>query len=160
ARKSGPNDAVKIDVDAARAVSPIRWKEDFSQRGLRRVRPRYQVDQIIGLIEASEADIHGLAPDGVVDGAGLDCIESRPDPRVLVRIEGLTRLRPLVSFAIAVGVDDDRRPALRFRLVAGLLIHLGIEPADRAAMRLALAEPQRVIGVMREVQVVGIETGV
>ena len=54
----------------------------------------------------------------------------------LVGIDRLVRLDiALVALAVAVGVEDDRRPALRRRLVAGLVEHLGVEPADIAGAR-------------------------
>ncbi len=67
----------------------------------------------------------------------------------------------LVALAVAVGVDDHRRPALRLRGIAGLPIHLGIDPADHGEIALAVvAQPQRVVGILREVEMVGAEAGV
>ena len=59
---------------------------------------------------------------------------------------------PLVSMI-------ERRPALRLRLVAGLLELRHVEPADHAAPWLACAGPQRVVLVVAEIEVVRREAG-
>ena len=56
--------------------------------------------------------------------------------------------------AVAVGVEDQRRPALRRHLVAGLVEHLRVEPADDLA---AAARPQRAVRVFGEHQMVRAE---
>ena len=58
--------------------------------------------------------------------------------------------RTRVALAVAVGVEDERRPPLRFHLVAGLIEHLRVQPADD---RSAPARPQRVIRILRKHQV-------
>ena len=55
------------------------------------------------------------------------------DALVLGGIDRLVRLDVFVALAVAVGVEHERRPALRLGGVAGLVEHLGVEPAgDRA----------------------------
>src|ERR1700722_15432238 len=99
------------------------------------------MDDVAGLLNAREADIHRLAPHGVVYRAWLDAVERRHHPLVLGGIEGLVGLHKSVAFAVAVGVDDDRGPALRLHVGAGGVVHLGVEPPDNAAGRTALADP-------------------
>ena len=82
---------------------------------------------------------------------------ARHDTLVLARIDCLVRLDVLVALAVAIGVEDERRPALRLRSIAGRIEHLGVEPSrDRPRA----AEPQRVVGVIAELQVMGAEAGV
>jgi hypothetical protein len=64
----------------------------------------------------------------------------------------LIRLDILVPLAVAVGVKDERRPALRLHLVAGLLEHLAVQPAHDAYGRAASAGPQRVVGVSAKIR--------
>src|SRR5439155_10640115 len=113
------------------------------------VGPGDDVDDVAGLVHAAETDAHRLAPDRIVHRARHDAVERGRQPGVA-----------LVPPAVAVGVDDDRRPALRSRRVAGLEEQLGVHPADHAARRAARGEPQRLVGVVTEVQVVRGETGV
>jgi len=52
-------------------------------------------------------------------------------------------------------------PALRLRRVARFEIHLGVDPSHDGEIALAVVgEPKRVVGVLREVEVVGAEAGV
>ena len=97
------------------------------------------------------------APDRAVDRARHHGVEARVDALVLGRIDRLVRLDVGVALAVAVGVEDERRPALRLRGVAGLVEHLRVEPADHRA---AAARPQRVVRVVAELQVVRREAGV
>src|SRR5258707_12984432 len=64
----------------------------------------------------------------------------------------------LVAHAVAVGVEHQRGPALRLLDVAGLVEHLGVDPADVAAAA-AGAHPQRLVGVVAELQVMRAEAG-
>src|SRR5581483_13608 len=118
ARQRGPDHALAVDVDAARTIGALRRLVDLGQRGLRRVRARQQPDDVARLVEAREADIHRLAPDRIVDRARLHAVERRQHALVLGRIDRLVGLDPGVALAVAVGVDDQRRPALRRHLVA------------------------------------------
>ena len=67
------------------------------------------------------------------------------------------RLDIVVALAIAVGVEHERRPALRLRRIAGLVKHFGVDPAGHRA---GAAEPQRVVGVVAELQMMGAKAGV
>ena len=51
------------------------------------------------------------------------------DPVVLRRIDRLVGLRIRVPLSVAVGVEDERRPALRLLLVVRLVPDLRVEPA-------------------------------
>ena len=58
----------------------------------------------------------------------------------------------LADAAVAARVDDGRAPALRRLLVAGLVVELRVQPADDVGRP---AQPQRVVLVLGELQVVG-----
>src|SRR5438094_686316 len=90
------------------------------------------------------------APDRAVDRVDRDRIEAGHDALVLCRIDRLVRLDIIVALAVAVGVEDQRRPALRLLLVAGLLEDFAVEPADDRGLRTAGTGPQRVVGVLGE----------
>src|SRR5215468_6916743 len=79
------------------------------------------------------------------------------DALVLGRIGRLVRLDIVVTLAVAVGVEDERRPALRLRGIAGRIEYLGVEPSRDGA---GAAEPQRVVSVIAELRVMGAEAGV
>ena len=83
------------------------------------------------------------------------CIGAGPgDAHVLAGFRRLARLRPFVDPAVAVGVEHEWMPALCLRRVAGLVPHLRVYPAsDWARAR----EPERVLGVVAELRVVGAE---
>ena len=154
ARERRPDDAVAIDVHAARREARVRRiverrLVDFGERGLRRIRP-------------------GIEPD---DGAGKPehrcprSIRRAPAPRrrtpppKRLSFAGSTgwfgstyasRLPlPLVSMMSAVQPCD-------FTSSCGLVEHLRVQPADDLA---AAARPQRVVGVLGEHQVVRAEAG-
>src|SRR5262249_52902169 len=65
----------------------------------------------------------------------------------------------LAALAVAVGVENERGPALRLGLVAGFLEHACVDPAGGAALRTARTGPQRVVLVEAELHVVGREAG-
>src|SRR5206468_10635551 len=109
ARERRPHHAVGGHVDAARAPGALGRYEDLGERGLGGVGPGDDADDVAGLVHAAEADSHRLAPDGIVHRARHDAVERGCQPRVA-----------LVALTVAVGVDDDGRPALRLRRVAGL----------------------------------------
>ena len=89
------------------------------------------------------------------DRARRHAVERRVDALVLRRIDRLIGLDVGVALAVAVGVEDEHRPALGLRFVLGLVVDLGVEPSlDRTAAR----EPQHVVVV--EVQMVRAEAGV
>ena len=97
-----------------------------------------------------------------VPSSGLthDAVEADRDALVLRRIDRLIGLDPFVALAVAVGVEHERRPALRALHVAGLFQHPAIDPAGHARAGAAAREPQRVVGVLGEDQVMGREAGV
>ena len=86
-----------------------------------------------------------------------DYVEAQGDPRVLARVDRLPRFHIVVTLAVAVGVEDERRPALRFLLVASLLEHLWIEPAEHSRAYHSSAGPQGVVRILGEDQVVSRE---
>ena len=148
ARERRPHHAVPVDVHAPRSIPRQRRLEDLGQSSRRGIRSRVDADDVAGESE-------DRAPDGAVGGVHGDAVEGGHDPLVLGGIDGLVRLDVVVPLAVAVGVEDERRPALRSHLVTGLVEHLAIQPAEYAALRPARARPQRVVGVLREYQMVG-----
>ena len=102
------------------------------------------------------------APQRAVDRRPGDAVEAERDARVLAVVGRPARLAiAFVALAVAVGIDDQRGPALRLRGVAGLEIHLGVEPADHGQIVLAVVgEPKRVVGVLGEVEVMRAEAGI
>ena len=84
-------------------------------------------------------------------------VEPGVDAMILRRIDRLVRLRVFVALAVAVRVEDERRPALRLLFVARLVEHLRVEPADDLS---AAARPQRAIRVLGEHQMVRAEARV
>ena len=69
---------------------------------------------------------------------------------------GCVRLDVVVALAVAVRVEDQRRPPLRLLLVAGLVEQLRVQPAHH---RPAAARPQRVVRVLGEHEMVRAEAG-
>ena len=145
-----PHHALPVDVGAARAEAGHRHVVDLGQRRRRRVGARRQAHDRAGHAQRR-------APDRAVDRARHHRVERRVDARVLGRDRRLIRLDVGVALAVAVGVEHQRRPALRLRGVAGLVEHLRVQPADD---RTAAARPQRVVGVVAELQMVRREAGV
>ena len=154
ARQRHPRHAKAVDVEATHAVSGRRDPVDFHERGLRRIRPELESQDVPRV-----ADVR--APDGAIGRAVRDAVEPEPDPFVLRGIVRLIGLDVRVALAVAVGVDHQRRPALRFPRVTGRPEHLRVDPADDGELVLeVVAEPQRVVGVLGEVQVVRAEARV
>ena len=98
------------------------------------------------------------APHRAVGRARHHRVEGRADAHVLGRLVRLAGLGVLVALAVAVGVEHQRGPALRLLDVAGLVEHLGVDPADIAAAA-AGAHPQRLVGVVAELQMMRAEAG-
>src|SRR5258705_10847869 len=102
------------------------------------------------------------APERAVTRRPGDAVEAERDAGVLAvvgRAAGL--VVAFVALAVAVGVDNQRGPALRLRGVAGLEIHFGIEPADDREIALrVVAEPERIVGILREIEVMRAEASV
>ena len=101
------------------------------------------------------------SPDGTVSRTIGDGVEAEPDALVLAGIVRLVGLHIGVPLAVAVGVDDERRPALRLGRVAGFPEQLRVHPADDGQFVLEIvAEPQRVVGILGKIQMVRPETRV
>ena len=148
ARERHPVDAVAIDVAAARPVAGKRRLVHFGERGLRRVRARIDPHDVAGHRES-----HHRSPDRAVHRIHGDCVKVDREPPVLRGIVRLAGLDVRVALAVAVGVENERRPALRTFLVAGLLEHPAIQPADDAVAADAAARPERMVRVLGEDQV-------
>src|SRR3984893_967163 len=153
ARQRHPDHAFAVDVHAARAVTGRGNLVDLRKRRGRGVGAGAHADD-----RAREGEHR--APDRAVHRIDADAVERSNDALILRRIDRLVRLGiAFVALAVAVGVEDERRPALRLHLVAGFVEGLAVEPADHAALRAAGAGPERVVGVFREHEMVGGEAG-
>src|SRR4029453_9464006 len=75
AREHRPRNAVEIEVNTSRPISDIRRQINFRQRGLRGVGTGNEPKDVPGLIHACEANVHRLAPDGIVDGPRFYAVE-------------------------------------------------------------------------------------
>src|SRR5215813_8384908 len=117
-----PEDTVAVDVPPTRPIPREWWLEHFSQRSRRWIWARVKPNDVPG-----EA-LH-CAPNGPVDWAHRNSIISRCHALVFGRIDRLVGLDIFVPLTVAVGVEDERRPPLGFHLVAGLLVHLAVQPA-------------------------------
>ena len=150
ARQRDPNAALLVDVAAARAEARQRHVVLFGQRLVR----------VLGRIDAHDgAGVAAQrAPHRAVGRARHHRIEGRADAHVLARLLRLAGLGVLVTLAVAVGVEHQRGPALRLLDVAGLVEHLGVDPADIAAAA-AGAGPDRLVGVVAELQMMRAEAG-
>src|SRR5438477_443365 len=154
-----PDDAVGVNVEASRRealdaglrVVP-RQLVPFRQSGSGRVRARVQPDD-----GAGEAEHR--APDGAVGGTHGNAIKGGRYAFVLRRIDRLIGLHIIVALAVAVGIENQRRPALRFLLIMSLFEHLRVEPSDYVAAA-AAAGPQGAVGIFGELQMVRAEAGV
>ena len=85
----------------------------------------------------------------------LDAVERRVDALVLLWIERLIRLDVFIAPAIAIGIEDERRPALRQLFIFRFEVNACVEPALDGT---AAGEPEDVLAI--EVQVMGAKTGV
>src|SRR6266446_4018089 len=147
ARQRHIGDAVAVDIITAGAEARERRLVDFRQLGLR-IEPQH----IARLAEHS-------APDGAVRRVHADAVEAGIEPLILGGIDGLVGLHVFVGLAVAVGVDDDRRPALGLGLIAGLFPDPAVQPAHDALLRPALADPNGVISILRQYDVVSVVAG-
>ena len=78
----------------------------ISERGIRRVRSRREADDVAGMRQVRP-------PDRAVRRRPADAVHAERDAGVLVGVDRLPRLViALVTLAVAVGVDDQRRPSL------------------------------------------------
>src|SRR5262245_62806683 len=132
-RARPPKHAVLVDVAAAHPNAFFRDGVELAELALR--------------IEAQESRRAGEHVEGVPDravgrvrhhGVGTRARDSH----VLARLRRLSWLAPFVDLAVAAGVEHERRPALRLGGIAGLVPHLGVDPAGDHS---AAGEPQRVV---------------
>src|SRR5262249_31169104 len=116
-----PDHTVSVDVHATDAVRTGIERDlvNLSERSLRGVWPGIEAHHGAG-------KSLGRSPDRTVHRANGDAIISGHDSFVFHWIHGLIRLNPFITFAIAVGVQDERSPTLRFLLVTGFFEHLPI----------------------------------
>src|SRR4029077_13374442 len=63
----------------------------------------------------------------------------------------------VIPLAVAVGIENESGPTLRLRGIASLLKPLPVQPAHDSAES-AAAEPQSIVGVPRELEMMGVET--
>src|SRR6266571_8255177 len=117
ARERCPHHAFAVDVHSARRIAGERRLEHLGERGLRRIRSRIDADD-----EARIAEHR--SPDRAVDRARGEPVETGHDALVLLRIDRIVRPDVVVAPAVAVGVQNERGPALRLLLVARLFEHL------------------------------------
>src|SRR3954463_16014135 len=107
-----PRHAVLVDVAAADAVAFLGQGIELGELALR--------------VEAQEPGVAAEYAPGVPDGAVARmrhyCVRARArgNAHVPRRIHRLVRLGVLVPPAVAIGVEHERRPALRARCIAGL----------------------------------------
>src|SRR5207247_935664 len=154
ARERHPHYALAVDITAARPKTRPRYIVDFGERGLRRVRAGIEPHDRSRTRARAER-----APDGAVDWARHHRVEHLADALVLVGIDRIVGPDILVALAVAIRVEDERGPPLRFRGVASLIEQFGVEPAYHPAAAAARG-PQRVVGVVAELQVMRLEAGV
>src|SRR5947208_2807896 len=112
ARQWQPDDSVAIDVHAARPVSihgrlglVPRHLVDFRQSGSRWVLAGIQPNDRAGKAQHR-------APDRTIDRTHADAVEARHDPLVFGRIDWSVWLHVVVALAVAIGVENERRPTL------------------------------------------------
>src|SRR5437879_4816028 len=100
ARQRRPEDALAVDVAAARPVAG-HWRFiDLGQGRVGRIWSRVYANHIAGVPERS-------APDRPIDRVHRDRIEARDDALVLDRVDRLIGLDIIVALAVAVGVEDE-----------------------------------------------------
>src|SRR5580704_13446945 len=108
-----PDNAFGVDVAAARAEAGQRYIVDFRKRRLRRIGAGIEPYHRAGIV----AD---RAPHCAVNRAWHYGVKYLADPHVLAGLNRFARLGVFAALAVAAGVDDQRRPALRSFGVAGL----------------------------------------
>src|SRR5208282_5319221 len=119
-----PGDTVAVDVHAADAEAGLRDFIDLGECGIGWVRTRRQAEDVARMGEVR-------APDRPVGRRPRDRVHAVRDARVLRGIDRLARLVPARgALAAADGIDDQRRPALRFGRITRLPEQFGVDPAD------------------------------
>src|SRR5690348_8626823 len=157
AGEHGPHHAVAIDIEAA-------WGKAL-YLGARRVPRDFVVfgeSRVGGIRTRNHAynragEAQNRSPNGAILGTDGYAVEADIEALVLGGIDRLVRFDVGVALAVAIGIENKRRPALRFFFVVSLVPQLGVQPADRAAATTA-AGPQGVVRVFGELQVVSAET--
>src|SRR5436189_6114468 len=137
ARERSPEDAVAVDVAAARPITGKRRLVDLGKGGTRGIGPGIHAHDIAreGARGAPDASVHWVHRDGIQTG---------DHSLVLGRIDRRVGLDPFVALAVAVGVEHERRPPLRALFVPGFLEETAVEPAEHRVARAAGAGPERV----------------
>src|SRR6266566_775201 len=124
----GPGDALAVEVHPANAEFGWRKLVGLGQSGHRRIRTQIHSDD-----PASTRRIR--SPDAPVIGVDCNAVKAEVEAFIFAGIDRGIGLDVIVAFAVAVGVDDEWRPALRFSGVAGLQEYPGVDPAQfRAAI--------------------------
>src|SRR5215470_17423394 len=125
-----PNNSVAINIEPARREPVNRsfwivpWQfVDFRKSCCRGIGSRVQPDY-------GTRKTQYRSPDRSIRRADGDTVESSIDSLVFSSINGLVRLHIFVALSVAVGIEDERRPALRLLFIVGFVEHLGVEPAD------------------------------
>src|SRR5262249_5941890 len=151
--KWSPNDAVARDIESAGREALNRGFRifprqfvDFSERGLGRIRPWVDSDNPTWKTE-------DRSPNGTIRPIDSHAIERTGAAFILHWIDGLIGLDVRVALAVAVRIEDERRPTLRFLFVAGLIEHLHVQPTNDITTA-AAGRPERVIRILCELQVV------
>src|SRR5947209_4204343 len=147
AREHGPDDAVEIDVEPARAERAFRRLENLGDRGMRWIITRNKPHEQAWLIDPGESRTHRLAPDRVTAWIGRDSVERGLHPFVFVGIDRCVHSDIRLALAGAGYIRDRGGPALRLDLVARCVELLGVHPSDDAAIGLRGAEPQRIVWI-------------
>ena len=158
ARQCGPVHAVPVHVTAARGEAGVRdgrvvprQREDFGERGLRRIGAGGQPEYRAG--EPEHRSPHRSVRRRRQRVRTAPVLAGLKSP-VLAGIDGRVRLHVLVAPAVPIEIQDQRRPSLRFLLVARLIPQLRIQPPDH---RTAAARPERPVRVLGKHQVVRAE---
>src|SRR5215471_9108920 len=118
-----PHHALGIDVATARTEAQQRYVVDLRQLGLW-IEPQHA--------SPAREDMHGV-PNRTVRWIRNHRIRAAHYPHILVRIDRLARLAIVVELAVPVGVEHERRPALRLLGITGLVEDRGIEPSRHRA---------------------------
>src|SRR5262249_16989869 len=147
AGKRDPHHTLGINVAAARTEARQRYVVNFGQLGLR-VEPQYA--------RPASENTDGV-PDRTVGRMWHHRVTAAEYPHVFVRVHLLSRLGVIVELAVAIGVEHERRPALRLLGVTGLVENCGVQPSRYGT---AAARPKRVVLVESELEVMRAETGV
>src|SRR5262249_8669874 len=147
-RARPPPPPVLVDVAAAQADALLRNGIELAELGLG-----------IEALEAWRAGEHiERVPDRAIGRVRHHGVRARArDARVLARLPRLARAGVFVDLAITVGVKHELGPALRLRGVAGVVEDAGVDPAGD---RTTAADPQRVVGIVAELEMMGAEAGI